>query len=211
MTFLELHQFMKEDSLLYYRIKKLFPLKWQQLEKEKYILNNSKQVILVKQGLLVQEKKRKNTTSYCRMFTNQQIIFSINGMTVLRALEDTVYSVISTDMLFDELEEQKLLSNLFLQLQEDLEKDWEQEQILQWFPTSDRVDFLLQLIIKRYQLTPVTNTEFPSWLKIETLARFVDCSAIMVSRRVKELANKGLINAKSEPWRLLQTLPEAIT
>lgn len=211
MTFLELHQFMKEDSLLYYRVEKIFPLRWQHLEEGKSLFKNSRQVILVQQGLLVEEKKGKNLTSYCRTFTEKQMIFSTNGMMALRALEDTTYSVIPADILFDQLEEQKLLSNLFLQLQEGLEKERDQELQFQWCSVGERVELLLQLLIQKYQLEPATNPQFPSWLNIQTLASFVNSSVTMTSRRVRALANNGLINTKSKPWILLQTLPEAIT
>ncbi|EAH3791811.1 Crp/Fnr family transcriptional regulator [Listeria monocytogenes] len=203
MTFLELHRFMKEDSLLYYRIQKMFPLRWQHIEEGKSLFKNSQQVILVQQGLLVEEKKGKNLTSYCRTFTEKQVIFSTNGMMALRALEDTTYSVIPADILFDQLEEQKLLSNLFLQLQEDLEKERDQKLQLQWCSVGERVDLLLQLLIQKYHLNPATNPSFPSWLNIKNLAGFVNSSVTMTSRRTKELAKQGLIDTKSTPWRLL--------
>ncbi|EAF6699971.1 Crp/Fnr family transcriptional regulator [Listeria monocytogenes] len=194
---------MKEDSLLYYRIKKMFPLRWQHIEEGASQLKNSEQVILVQQGLLVEEKKGKSLTSYCRTFTEKQVIFSTNGIMALRALEDTTYSVIPADILFDQLEEQKLLSNLFLQLQEDLEKERDQKLQLQWCSVGERVDLLLQLLIQKYHLNPVTNPSFPSWLNIKNLAGFVNSSVTMTSRRTKELANQGLIDTKSTPWRLL--------
>ncbi|EAC3456883.1 Crp/Fnr family transcriptional regulator [Listeria monocytogenes] len=210
MTFLELHRFMKEDALLYSRIQKMFPLRWQHLEKGKSRLMHSGQVILVQQGLLVEEKKGKNLTSYCRAFAEKQLIFSTNGMMALRALEDTTYSVLPADILFDQLEEQKLLSNLFLQLQEDLEKERDQELQLQWCSVGERVELLLQLLIQKYQLNPRTNPAFPSWLNIQTLARFGNSSATMTSRRMRELAGQGIIDTKITPWRLLQPLPKAV-
>ncbi|EAG2143557.1 Crp/Fnr family transcriptional regulator [Listeria monocytogenes] len=210
MTFLELHQFMKEDSLLYYRLEKMFPLSWQHLEKGKSQLNDSRQVILVKQGLLVEVKQGKKLTNYCRMFTDKQIIFNTNGMMTLRALENTTYSVIPADILFDQLEEQKILSNLFLQLQESLEKDWEQKLHLLWGSLDERIALFLQLVIQEYQLDPVAKPRLPSWVNIKNLASFVNSSETMTSRRMKALANKGLIDTKSTPWILLQPFPEAI-
>ncbi|EOD4727213.1 Crp/Fnr family transcriptional regulator [Listeria monocytogenes] len=210
MTFLELHRFMKEDALLYYRIQKMFPLRWQHIEEGKSLFKNSQQVILVEQGLLVEEKKGKNLTSYCRTFTEKQLIFSSNGMMALRALEDTTYSVIPVDILFDQLEEQKLLSNLFLQLQEDLEKERDLELQFQWCNVGEKVELLLQTLIQKYQLHPGTNPVFPSWVNIQTLAGFVNSSVTMTSKRVKELADKGLIDTKAKPWRLLQSLPKAV-
>ncbi|HAB8811440.1 TPA_asm: Crp/Fnr family transcriptional regulator [Listeria monocytogenes] len=198
---------MKEDSLLYYRVKKMLPVRWQHLEAGKSLFKNSRQVILVQQGLLVEVKKGKKLTSYCRMFTDKQLIFSTQGVMALRALEDTTYSALPADILFDQLEEQKLLSNLFLQLQEDLEKEREQELQLQWGSVGERVELLLQLLIQKYQLDPVVNPTFPSWLNIQTLASFANSSAVMTSRRMKVLANQGLIDMKSTPWRLLQQFP----
>ncbi|EAC6063211.1 Crp/Fnr family transcriptional regulator [Listeria monocytogenes] len=208
MTFLELHRFMKEDALLYSRIQKMFPLRWQHLEKGKSRLMHSGQVILVQQGLLVEEKKGKKLTSYCRTFAEKQLIFSTNGMMALCALEDTTYSVLPADILFDQLEEQKLLSNLFLQLQEDLEKERDQELQFQWCSVGERVELLLQMLIQKYQLDPETNPTFPSWLNIKTLAGFVNSSVTMTSRRMRELADQGVIDTKTTPWRLLQPLPK---
>lgn len=210
MTFLELHQFMKEDFLLYDRIKKMFPLKWQHLEKGKSRLKNSGQVILVQQGLLVEVKQGKKLRSYYRMFADKQLIFSTKGIMALRALEDTTYSVLPVDTLFDQLEEQKLLSNLFLQQQEDLEKERDLELQLQWCSVGEKVELLLQVLIQKYQLHPGTNPVFPSWVNIQTLAGFVNSSVTMTSKRVKELADKGLIDTKATPWRLLQPLPGTV-
>ncbi|EAF7771956.1 TPA: Crp/Fnr family transcriptional regulator [Listeria monocytogenes] len=209
MTFLELHQFMKEDSLLYYRIEKMLPLKWQRLEKGESRLKDSRQVIIVQQGLLVEMKNEKKLTSYCRMFTDKQLIYSTNGTMALCALENTRYSVIPADLLFDQLEEQKLLSNLFLQLQEELENERNQELLLQGYSIGEKVELLLQSLIQKYQLDPKTNPRFPSWVNRQALAGFVNSSVPMASRRVKELADKGFIDTKATPWRLLQSLPEA--
>ncbi|EAC3456891.1 Crp/Fnr family transcriptional regulator [Listeria monocytogenes] len=210
MTFLELHRFMKEDALLYSRIQKMFPLRWQHLEKGKSRLMHSGQVILVQRGLLVEVKQGKKLRSYCRMFADKQLIFSTKGVMALRALEDTKYSVLPTDILFDQLEEQKLLSNLILQQQEDLEKERDLELELQWCNVGEKVELLLQSLIQKYQLNPRTNPAFPSWLNIQTLARFGNSSATMTSKRVSELADKGVIDTKTTPWRLLQPLPKAV-
>ncbi|MCU85274.1 Crp/Fnr family transcriptional regulator [Listeria monocytogenes] len=210
MTFLELHQFMKEDSLLYYRVKKMFPLRWQHLEKGKSRLKDSRQVILVQQGLLVEVKQGKKLRSYCRMFSDKQIIFSTKGVMALRALEDTTYSVIPVDLLFDQLEEQKLLSNLFLQQQEDLEKERDLEIELQRCNVGEKVELLLQMLIQKYQLDPETNPTFPSWVNIQTLASFGNSSGIMTSKRVSELAGQGIIDIKATPWRLLQLFPKTV-
>ncbi|EAF2023556.1 Crp/Fnr family transcriptional regulator [Listeria monocytogenes] len=201
---------MKEDALLYSRIQKMFPLRWQHLEKGKSRLMHSGQVILVQRGLLVEVKQGKKLRSYCRMFADKQLIFSTNGMMALRALEDTKYSVLPTDILFDQLEEQKLLSNLILQQQEDLEKERDLELELQWCNVGEKVELLLQSLIQKYQLNPRTNPAFPSWLNIQTLARFGNSSATMTSKRVSELADKGVIDTKTTPWRLLQPLPKAV-
>ncbi|EGE9351502.1 Crp/Fnr family transcriptional regulator, partial [Listeria monocytogenes] len=120
------------------------------------------------------------------------------------------YSVLPTDILFDQLEEQKLLSNLILQQQEDLEKERDLELELQWCNVGEKVELLLQSLIQKYQLNPRTNPAFPSWLNIQTLARFGNSSATMTSKRVSELADKGVIDTKTTPWRLLQPLPKAV-
>ncbi|EAF7771763.1 TPA: Crp/Fnr family transcriptional regulator [Listeria monocytogenes] len=210
MTFLDLHQFMKEDSLLYHRVEKMFPLRWQYLEKGKSRLNDSRQVILVQKGLLVEVKQGKKLRSYCRTFADKQLIFSTKGVMALRALEDTTYSMIPVDILFDQLEEQKLLSNLFLQQQEDLEKERDLELELQWCNVGEKVELLLQSLIQKYQLDPRTNPTFPSWVSIQTLARFGNSSTIMTSKRVNELVDKGIIDTRETPWRLLQPFPKTV-
>ncbi|EAD9035964.1 Crp/Fnr family transcriptional regulator [Listeria monocytogenes] len=210
MTFLELHQLIKEDSLLYDKVKKMFPLTWKKLKYGDSLLKKPREVILLKQGLLVEEKESKRLTSYCRIFTEKQFIFSMTGTMTLRALEGTTYSVLSADRFFDQLEEQKLLSNLFLQLQEDLEKELEQELQFQWCNVEERIELQLQRLIQKHQLNPMINPTFPLWLNIKNLACFVRSSDTMTSRRIEELANQGLIDAKSTPWRLLQTLPETV-
>ncbi|EAF7771903.1 TPA: Crp/Fnr family transcriptional regulator [Listeria monocytogenes] len=205
MTFLESHQLMKEDSILYDNIKKIISTKREVLGGGEFLLKESQQIILVEKGMLVEEIERKNITNYCRIFTDKQLIYNTNGIIVLRAFEDTTYSVIPADALFDQLEEQNLLSNLFLQLQEDLEKERDKELKLQLCSVGERVELLLQFLIQNYQLNPVNNPTFPSWLNIKTLAGFVNSSVVITSKRVKELADKEQIDMKSAYWRLLQS------
>ncbi|MBC1741853.1 Crp/Fnr family transcriptional regulator [Listeria welshimeri] len=201
MTFLELHQFIKDDSLIDSWLKKNFDLVPQTLEMGQEIEMSHEEVIIMKNGLLLQENMEKKSNIE-RFFADQQIIFTTKEDLSLSALETTTYSTICTEDLFDKLEQQQLLHHFFLQVAEDFERDLEWERTLISAYPKERVEIILAKIVNCYHLDPVKNPMFPKWLKIYMLARFAKCSVTKTSMIVNELVEKGAINVKSTPWLL---------
>ncbi|MBC1393903.1 Crp/Fnr family transcriptional regulator [Listeria innocua] len=204
MTFLEFHQLISQDSLIYSWIRKNFSFIHQELEAGKELKMQHEQLIIMEKGLLVQKSEEDKKLTFQRVFADQRIIFTTDGCLTLAALEDTVYSVIPTEELFEKLDEHQLLPNFFLQIAEDFEVSIEwQRKLMSSYP-EERVRMVLRKVIDRYKLDPVHNPVFPRWLKIYVLAKFAKCSVSTTSMIVNDLAEKGEINVKMTPWVLMQ-------
>ncbi|MBC6148610.1 Crp/Fnr family transcriptional regulator [Listeria innocua] len=203
MTFLEFHQLVKEDSMIYSWIVKNFSLKRQKLDVGGEIIMKPEEVIIMEDGLLVQESE-VGRSDFNRVFINKRIIFTTKGGFSFTALENTSYSIIPTEELFEKLEDQNLLPTFFLQIAEDLEKglDWQRKLIS--VTSEERVEMILAKIVEYYQLDSEKKPEFPKWLKIYVLARFAKCSVSTVSIIVNDLVSSGNIDTKGTPWRLTQ-------
>ncbi|MBC2000882.1 Crp/Fnr family transcriptional regulator [Listeria marthii] len=203
MTFLEFHKLISQDLLIYSWIRKNFSLTHQELEVGKELTLQHGQVIIMEKGLMVQESKGKKPTIQ-RVFAGERIIYTTETTLLLSALERTTYSIISTDELFEKLDEHNLLSNFFLQVAEDFEKSLEWQRELMSAESEERVGKVLLRIIKWYELDPVRNHVFPRWLKIYVLAKLARCSVSTTSMIINGLADKGVINVKKTPWILIQ-------
>ncbi|ARM71748.1 TPA_asm: Crp/Fnr family transcriptional regulator [Listeria monocytogenes] len=203
MTFLEFHQFIRRDLLIYSWIIKNFYLTSQKLEEGERLKINHNQVIIMEEGLLVQESISEKPIKY-QVFSDQRIIYTTNGNVSLSALEPTTYYLIQTEDLFTKLDAQKLLPNFLLQVAEDFEKAIKWQRKLISVSPIERVKMILEKVIGQYQLDPVHNPEFPKWVKIYVLASFARCSVSTTSMIVNELANNGCINIKKSPWFLKQ-------
>lgn len=203
MTFLEFHQLVSQDSLIYSWIRTNFSLTHQELEVGKELKLQHGQLIVMEKGLMVQESFEKKPTIQ-RVFADQRIIFTTDGGLSLAALEHTTYIVISTDEILEKLDEDKLLPNFFLQIAEDFERSIEwQRQLMSAYP-EERVEMVLQKVIERYKLDPEQNPVFPRWLKIYVLAKLAKCSVSTTSVIINNLAEQGKINVKMTPWELAQ-------
>ncbi len=106
--------------------------------------------------------------------------------------------------MFAKLEEQGLLSNFLLQLAEGLEEDLEWEVKLNSANSKERVDMVLKMLIKKYQLNYQTNPRFPRWLKIHVLAKLAKCSISTTSMIMNEQNKNRVLNKKTTPWLLLE-------
>ncbi|HCD1414110.1 TPA: Crp/Fnr family transcriptional regulator [Listeria monocytogenes] len=201
MTFLEFHQLVKEDLLIYSWIIKNFHLTRQKLMAGGEITMNREQVIVMEKGLLVQVNEEGKDDLY-RVFIDQRIIFTTKGDITLTALEDTSYSIIRTDELIGKLEDQHLLPTFFLQIAEDFEKGLDWQRTLISVDPAERAEMILAKIIERYEINSENKAEFPRWLRINVLARFAKCSVSTMSSVVNELVNEGDLNIKGTPWLL---------
>ncbi|WP_239256887.1 Crp/Fnr family transcriptional regulator [Listeria ilorinensis] len=201
MNFLDFHQFVKQDALIYSWVIKNFYLKNRNLMAGETLLATREQVIITKQGLLVQESLGKRSAIE-RAFCGEHIIFTVGESHLLYALEETVYSIVSADILLDALESNELLPNFFLQVAEELERTLEWKKTLTSVNPKKRISLVLSLIIERYQLNPNSNPAFPKWLKIHLLAKLAQCSLSTASVAINELAKQGKIDIKSTPWLL---------
>lgn len=188
MTFLEFHQLVKEDLLIYSWIIKNFHLTRQKLMAGGEITMNREQVIVMEKGLLVQVNEEGKNDLY-RVFIDQRIIFTTKGDITLTALEDTSYSIIRTDELIRKLEDQHLLPTFFLQIAEDFEKGLDWQRTLISVDPAERAEMILAKIIERYEINSENKPEFPRWLRINVLARFAKCSVSTMSSVVNELVN----------------------
>lgn len=159
MTFLEFHQLVKEDSMIYSWIVKNFCLKRQKIDVGGEIIMKPEEVIIMEDGLLVQESE-VGRSDFNRVFINKRIIFTTKGGFSLTALENTSYSIIPTEELFEKLEDQNLLPTFFLQIAEDLEKglDWQRKLIS--VTSEERVEMILAKIVEYYQLDSEKNPNF---------------------------------------------------
>ncbi|WP_260443755.1 Crp/Fnr family transcriptional regulator [Listeria immobilis] len=203
MDFMEFHQFVKQDLLIYSWITKNFhPIKKELKKRHQFILDSS-QMLIIESGLVIQERM---TSQYngCRIVGEQEIIYTTQGSLTIYGLEDTTYSLVPVHEVFAKLEDQKLLSNFFLQIAEDLEKDLEWEIQLSAGNAKERVDMVLKMLIDKYQLNYHTNPEFPRWLKIYVLAKLAKCSVSTVSSILKVRNSNRVLNRKSTPWLLLE-------
>ncbi|WP_167811075.1 Crp/Fnr family transcriptional regulator [Listeria monocytogenes] len=201
MTFLEFHQLVKEDLLIYSWIIKNFHLTRQKLMAGGGKTMNREQVIVMEKGLLVQVNEEGKNDLY-RVFIDQRIIFTTKGDITLTALEDTSYSIIRTDELIRKLEDQHLLPTFFLQIAEDFEKGLDWQRTLISVDPAERAEMILAKIIERYEINSENKPEFPRWLRINVLARLAKCSVSTMSSVVNELVNEGDLNIKGTPWLL---------
>ncbi|EAC6063262.1 TPA: Crp/Fnr family transcriptional regulator [Listeria monocytogenes] len=201
MNFLELHQFIKEDSLIYSWIKRKFHLSTQRLEAGQDFLMNNEHIIIVEKGLLIQESMDGNSNVQ-RLFVNQQVIFTTKESLLLLALESTTFNIVLAEELFDMLEKQQLLQHFFLQIAENFERDLECEKMLVSTYPEKRIEMVLTKIINLYHLDPVENPTFPKWLKIYILAKLAKCSVTKTSVIINKLVERGVINVNSTPWLL---------
>ncbi|WP_185347008.1 hypothetical protein [Listeria immobilis] len=115
MTFLEFHQYVKKDSLMYSWITDKFYLSRKKIEASEKITVNKEEVIIMEKGLLVQESDGKKPMIH-RVFADHRIIFTIQDSFQLTALETSTYSIIPTEKLFSQLDASGLLSNFFYKL-----------------------------------------------------------------------------------------------
>ncbi|MDT0017363.1 Crp/Fnr family transcriptional regulator [Listeria swaminathanii] len=205
MTFLEFHQLISQDLLIYSWIRKNFSLTYQELEVGKELKLQHGQLIIMEKGLIIQENLGKKATIQ-RVFVDQRIIYTTASVLSLSALENTTYSILSTDELFEKLDAHNLLSNFFLQIAEDFERSLEWQREIMSADPEERVEKVLMKIINRYELNAAHNPEFPRWLKIYVLAKLAKCSVSTTSGIINGLADKGTINVKTTPWLLMQDL-----
>ncbi|HAB0010308.1 TPA_asm: Crp/Fnr family transcriptional regulator [Listeria monocytogenes] len=203
MTFLELHDFLKKDLLIYTWITNNIHLTFQKIEKGETLTTDRDHLIIMKSGAMVQESEgTKNIITRC--FFGEQILFTAEGELSVKALETTEYSVIQSEDLFSKLEEENLLPNFFLQLTQDLEIELKKDYFLTSAFPNERINMVLDLIIKQYQISMNDNTEFPRWLKVNLLAKLSRCSISTTSAIINELNENGRINIKSSPWILTE-------
>ncbi|MBC1806619.1 Crp/Fnr family transcriptional regulator [Listeria cossartiae] len=205
MTFLEFHRLISQDLLIYSWIRKNFSLTHQELEVGKELKLQHGQIIIMEKGLMIQESAGKKSTIE-RIFAGERIIYTTERVLLLSALENTTYSIIPTDELFEKLDEHNLLSNFFLQIAEDFEKSLEWQREIMSAGPEERVEKVLLRIIKWYELHPASKPVFPRWLKIYVLAKLAKCSVSTTSLIINGLADKGIINVKKTPWILMQDL-----
>ncbi|PZG33983.1 hypothetical protein C2D64_06120 [Listeria ivanovii] len=201
MNFLEFHQFVKQDLLIYSWIVQNFYFTKHQLAAGKSLVMEPRKVIVMREGIVLQESLVKQADVY-RVFVDQRIIFTTEEKLSLYALETTTYSIIDTNELFEKLEEQQLLANFFLQMAEDIEEELEWKRNLFSSYREERIYMVLMRIIHRYKLDPVNNPEFPRWLKIYILAKLAKCSFTKTSMVLNDLFKNGMINIKVTPWIL---------
>ncbi|MDT0014866.1 mpt operon Crp-Fnr family transcription regulator [Listeria cossartiae] len=205
MTFLEFHRLISQDLLIYSWIRKNFSLTHQELEVGKELKLQHGQIIIMEKGLMIQESAGKKSTIE-RIFAGERIIYTTERVLLLSALENTTYSIIPSDELFEKLDEHNLLSNFFLQIAEDFEKSLEWQREIMSAGPEERVEKVLLRIIKWYELHPASKPVFPRWLKIYVLAKLAKCSVSTTSLIINGLADKGIINVKKTPWILMQDL-----
>ncbi|MHC5409331.1 Crp/Fnr family transcriptional regulator [Listeria seeligeri] len=203
MDFMEFHQFVKQDLLIYSWVTKNFHLNKKELMKRHQITLDSTHMLIIESGLVLQERM---TTRYngCRIIGGQAIIYTTQGSLCIYGLEHTTYSLLPVEKVFAKMEEQKLLSNFFLQVAEDLEEDLEWEIKLNSGNAKERVDMVLRMLIEKYQLNYQTNPEFPRWLKIYVLAKLAKCSVSTASMIMNEQKKNRVLDRKSTPWFLLE-------
>lgn len=191
MTFLEFHQYVKQDSLMYSWITDKFYLSRKKIEASEKITVNKEEVIIMEKGLLVQESDGEKPVIH-RVFADHRIIFTIQDSFQLTALETSTYSIIPTEKLFSELDASGLLSNFFLQIAEDLERDLERDKKLRSVSPEERANIVLALIINHYKIDPVENPDFPKWLRVNVLAKLAKCPVSTASQIMRELMEKGV-------------------
>lgn len=203
MDFLEFHQFVKQDLLIYSWITKNFYLPQHHLAAGKSLKMEQGNVIVMWEGLVLQEGLIKPADVY-RVFADQRIIYTTENSLSIHALEAMTYSIIDANELFEKLEVQQLLANFFLQMAEDVEEELEWKRKLLLGHPEERIYMVLVRIIERYQLDPAAKPVFPRWLKIYVLAKLAKCSITKASNIMNDLSKMGIINIKGTPWLLEQ-------
>lgn len=200
---MEFHKFIKEDMLIYSWITNNFHLNKKELKRRHQLILESTEILVIETGLVLQERMATRYNG-CLIVGEQQIIYTTQGSLFIHGLENTTYSIVPVEKVFAKLGEQGLLSNFLLQLAEGLEEDLEWEVKLNSANSKERVDMVLKMLIKKYQLNYQTNPRFPRWLKIHVLAKLAKCSISTTSMIMNEQNKNRVLNKKTTPWLLLE-------
>ncbi|MBC1489127.1 Crp/Fnr family transcriptional regulator [Listeria sp. FSL L7-1485] len=200
MRYLEFHECLKKDSIMYSYLASKFRRRNKKIPAGEIVLVSKKYVAIVEKGVFVKESVEQRKF-FTRSYFQETIVVPTTQTIRLKALEESVISFIEADIVFEKLEEEKLLSNLFLQVAEKLEADLERQEMLAVEFPENRIIETLYFISISYSSKNL-NLELPHWLRIKILAKFANCSVSTASSIVHDLHKEGIIDIKASPWQL---------
>ncbi|WP_439443750.1 Crp/Fnr family transcriptional regulator [Listeria aquatica] len=200
MRYLEFHEYLKKDSIMYSYLTKKFNKHNERIFAGEEVKVSKEHIAVVKKGVLVKESAEQRKF-FTRSFFQETIIVPTTHTIILRALEESEIAFIKADEVFEKLEKEELLSNLFLQVAEKLEADLERQEMLAVeFPENKIIETLYFISISYSSKS--LKLKLPSWLQIKILARFANCSVSTTSSVIHNLHEKGIVNIMTSPWQL---------
>ncbi|MBC2330441.1 Crp/Fnr family transcriptional regulator [Listeria swaminathanii] len=200
MKYIEYHDYIKRDAIIYAYLLDNFSYVCKQIKAWESVTIDRDHVLLVKNGTLIEESDGKKK-GIVRCFFQKNLVFPTRNPMVLKALETSEVCLISAEGVFGKLEEDQILSNFFLQIAEKNEQDLKRQALLGIENSKNKVVSTLNFLLEN-NLANTTLPVFPEWLQINILAKLANCSISTISSTVNELHNDGKLDIKSSPWKL---------
>ncbi|MHC5250949.1 cyclic nucleotide-binding domain-containing protein [Listeria kieliensis] len=191
---------MKKDSIMYSYLARKFHKQNKKVLAGEVVVVSKEHIAIVRKGVLVKESVEQRKF-FTRSFFQETIIVPTTHTIMLKALEESEISFIKADEVFEKLEEEKLLSNLFLQVAEKLEADLERQEMLAVEFPENKILETLYFISISYSSKSL-KLKLPHWLQIKVLARFANCSVSTTSSVIHGLHKKGIVDIMASPWQL---------
>ncbi|WP_239256723.1 Crp/Fnr family transcriptional regulator [Listeria ilorinensis] len=203
MKYVEFHEYVRRNAILYAYLLNNFSHTFKKLKAGEMIVADQEHVLLMRKGTLIEESNRKKK-GITRCFFQKSFIFPTIHEVKLKALETTEICNISAESVFGKLEEDKILSNFFLQIAEKTELDLKRQEMLGTEAPKNKIMATLDFLLDNYWVTAKLPV-FPKWLQINMLAKLANCSVSSTSSVVNELHNQGVLDIKSSPWKMKET------
>lgn len=190
---------MNKDAIIYTYLLSHFMCRFKKINIRESILLDQKHVLLIGNGTLMEESEEKKGIVRCCFSNSFQ--FSTESPMVLKALEATEVCLLKADQVFKKLEEEKILSNFFLQIAEGTEKNLKRQAILGEGNPRNKIVETLNFLLENNMMDS-SKAVFPKWLRINVLAKLANCSITTTSATLNELSNKGILDIKTSPWEI---------
>ncbi|HAB0010309.1 TPA_asm: Crp/Fnr family transcriptional regulator [Listeria monocytogenes] len=200
MDFMECHDYMNKDAMIYTYLLNNFTCNFKKVKAWESILLDREYVLLVDKGTLIEESEGKKK-GVVRCFFSQSFIFPTKNPMKLKALEASEICLISAEVLFGKLEQEKILANFFLQIAEENERDLKRQVSLGTGNSKSKIVSTLNFLLEN-SLYNNDAPAFPEWLQINVLAKLANCSISTTSATINDLYNKGMLDIKTSPWKL---------
>ncbi|WP_167630563.1 hypothetical protein [Listeria valentina] len=203
MNLFEIQQWIEQDQLLSFHLKRKAKGTRKCLEKGRKIQISPEKLVLVETGVLASCYQKRDLI-YALTLPHDYLRMSQSG-TYIEALQTTYYLEYDLNDVEETLKQDSLFTHLLLSLLYKEEQIRDHHLFYATHSVEEKIQYTFSLFLqKEVRLVEPLETGdmvFPRWFNLTLLARLINASSVSVSKMLPSVAQQMNITTNTKTWR----------